>query len=71
MRTRLYVGYTLGAMAVFRSATEPTFKSHGHLYNAVIGPFQTRRGADFMAQYGRNNPHVQHVRDAERIARSL
>jgi hypothetical protein len=69
---RLYVGAKNGpplSYEVFRSPFEPTHDSHGDIYLYVIGPFQTRRGADYMAKYGRNNPHLQHVSDAEYFAR--
>lgn len=36
---------------------------------AVIGPFRTVRGAEFMRQYGEGNPHCQTVGDAERLAK--
>jgi len=55
---------------VFTSAEEPTTESHGHLYHAVIGPFPTLRGARFMRDHGRGNPHCYTVADAERLARS-
>jgi hypothetical protein len=51
---------------VFTSVEKPTQEKFP--YNAVIGPFRTRRGAEFMAQHGRNNPHLQTVEDAERIS---
>jgi hypothetical protein len=47
----------------------PSERTHGRHYAAMIGPFKTKRGALWMATYGRNNPHVQHVDDAERLAR--
>jgi hypothetical protein len=53
----------------FTSATTPTEQSHGSLYSAVIGPFRTKQGAEFMAQFGANNPHCQTVEDAEQLAR--
>ena len=65
---RYYVGLTVGNRTVFQSATVPTFDTHGDTYNAVIGPFVTKRGAEFMAQYGAGNPHCQTVSDAERLA---
>lgn len=40
------------------------------IYMYSIGPFRTRRGADFMAAYGANNPHCQCVADAERLAKA-
>lgn len=71
MKTKLYVGLQGSKREVFRSATEPTETSHGHLYAASVGPFRTRRGAEFMARYGGNgNPHLQCVNDAERIAKA-
>lgn len=48
----------------------PTFATHGHLYAAVIGPFRTKRGAAYMATYGKGNPHLQDVSDAENAARA-
>lgn len=68
MSTRIYVGCNPGTLEVFRAAATPTEATHGHLYAAVIGPFASKRGAQFMAAYGRNNPHLQTVGDAERIA---
>lgn len=54
---------------VFSTPETPTEKSHGARYFAVIGPFDTFRGADFMAWHGHNNPHCQHVSDAERLGK--
>jgi len=54
----------------FQSETTPTERSHGILYNAVIGPFVTKRGAMWAEKYGRGNPHFTCVADAERIAKS-
>lgn len=66
----IYVGRCHDSfMAIFKSATTPTMKSHGHLYRYCIGPFQTLRAAQFMAQYGVGNPHIQTVSDCERIAK--
>lgn len=70
MVSRLYVGINKsGHWKVFRSKEEPTHSSHGHIYGAVIGPFRTKAGAEFMAKYGKGNPHLQTVADAERIAK--
>lgn len=66
---KIYVGVKGSTRKVFRSSTVPTSKSHGDRYNVVIGPFRTLRGAAFMADYGRNNPHIQSVRDAEELAK--
>jgi len=48
---------------------EPTFKNAGYRYAAVIGPFKTKRAALWTEKYGHNNPHFQHVQDAERLSR--
>ncbi len=53
---------------LFKSASTPTQESHGSKYLCTIGPFKTRRGAIFMRDHGRNNPHCQTVSQAERIA---
>lgn len=66
---KYYVGVRAGnPREVFLSASEPTSESHGKEYGAVIGPFESARGADFMARYGEGNPHCQTVEDAERLA---
>lgn len=68
-KTRLYVGIGRDfSRTVFRSEVEPSFASHGEQYCATIGPFRTKRGAEFMRDHGRSNPHCQCVNDAERIA---
>jgi hypothetical protein len=72
MKNKIYVGYcrTSLNMEKFSSAFQPTEKEYGEKYFAVIGPFITKRGADFMVKYGRNNPHIQIVSDAERLAKN-
>ena len=70
MQTRYYVGCTTeGYYEVFRATSTPTRESHGNKYAAVIGPFDTKRGAVFMAKYGKGNPHCQCVADAERLGK--
>jgi hypothetical protein len=69
-RKRIYVGVQPGGgRERFNSASVPTQETHGRLYAAVIGPFRTARGAEFMRLYGRGNPHVQCVADAGRLER--
>lgn len=67
MRDSYYVGLIDGKREVYRS------KAHApeSRYTAVIGPFKTRGGAEVMARYGRGNPHLQHVNDAERMSKQL
>lgn len=56
---------------IFRSANTPELETHGSIYNCVIGPFRTKRGAIFMRDHGANNPHCQTVADAERISKEI
>lgn len=65
---RYYVGCKEAAREVFQSENTPTEASHGRRYLAVIGPFDTKQGAEFMAEHGQGNPHCQCVADAERLA---
>jgi hypothetical protein len=74
MKSKLYVGIPISdnpSGELFRSPTVPTFDSHGKLYRYVIGPFRTKRGAEWMADpvKGRNNPHCRCVADAEKLAK--
>jgi len=69
MKEKIYVGLSAGVRPrVFLSMVEPTQDTHGVYYGAVIGPFRTRRAAEFMAATY-PNPHIQHVSDAERISK--
>ena len=64
-----YVGLAHGKRETFRCAFAPTEETHGKLYAAVIGPFNTRKGAEFMRDYGAGNPHCRCVSEAESLAR--
>lgn len=66
----LYVGCSQGKRELFRSKTTPTQSTHGSRFSAVIGPFRTKKGAEFMRDHGTNNPHCQSVADAERLAKT-
>lgn len=68
-RIKIYVGVKGVTRKVFRSFTTPTKTAYGDRFSLVIGPFRTLRGAHFMADYGRNNPHLQTVQDAEELAK--
>lgn len=57
-------------LILFHSATSPAKQTHGHLYKAVIGPFQSKVGAGYFARYGKNNPDIRTAADAERLARA-
>lgn len=67
MKKRPYVGIKGTLYEVFTSELRPTEQSHPQ-YNAVIGPFSTVRGAKYMAKYGKGNPHLRTVADAEHFA---
>ena len=65
-----YVGRSANRpYTAFRSATVPTWESHGDRYAAVIGPFRTMRAALWAERYGRGNPHFRTVADAEAYAK--
>jgi hypothetical protein len=71
MAGKLYVGVTPGKREIFRSNVTPTTETHGDRFNMAIGPFRTRRGAEWMADpvKGMANPHCRNVADAERLAK--
>lgn len=71
MKTKIFVGCKGIQREVFKSENVPTYESHGHKYNACIGPFRTMRGANFMAKYGLGNPHCQTVTQAERLGKNM
>jgi hypothetical protein len=52
----------------FTSDKEPTRESHGDEHAAVIGPFKTKRGAEWAEKHGKGNPHFTGVHAAEQFA---
>lgn len=69
-RTRAYVGVRRDLRReVFKATRTPTRKQYGRRYAYIVGPFNTVRGARFMADYGANNPHCTCVAQAEWLAR--
>jgi hypothetical protein len=58
-----------GDWILFASPVPPNNETHGHLYTCTQGPFRTRLAARWFNRYGRGNPHVHTVADAERLAR--
>jgi hypothetical protein len=69
IRYQWYVGVVKDHFEAFRSELTPTETKWGPVYRCVVGPFITKRAALWAEKYGFNNPHFQHVRDAERLAR--
>jgi len=70
MKTKIYLGVISAKESViFRSARTPTEKEFGDKFLYSIGPFRTKRGALFMKEYGKNNPHCQTVDQAEKLAK--
>ena len=68
-RTRPYIGIRHdNTREMFRASAGPTEELYGTLYAAVIGPFRTVRGAEYMLAYGKQNPHCRCVSEAERLA---
>lgn len=72
-RGMIYLGYKTDGVTlvreIFRHPETPTFSTHGDRFNAVVGPFHTVRGARFMRDYGRGNPHCRCVADAEELGK--
>lgn len=69
---KIWLGYGIdGKREVFKANYEPTHDSHGHIYEAVMGPFRTMRAALITRDYGKGNPHLQTVADAEKVAKRL
>ena len=68
---KYYIGIErlTGDYVGFGATEEPTAEEYGPLYTAVIGPFVTRRAQLWAVKYGKNNPHFQHVNDAERLSK--
>ena len=66
-----YVGWmnNINNFCMFSSCITPTRESHGHRFAATVGPFRTKRAAIWAAKYGKDNPHFQHVDDAERLCK--
>jgi hypothetical protein len=65
---RLWVGVKGNARTVFRHTGEPTAETCPQ-FTCAVGPFRTKRGAEYLAKRGGNgNPHCQSVREAERLA---
>ena len=67
--TRPYVGVSGTRRNVFRASRTPRETDYPQ-YRYVIGPFRTAAAARLMAEHGENNPHLQTVSDAERLAKS-
>ena len=57
-------------LILFHSVAIPNKQTHGQLYKAVIGPFQSKVGAGYFARYGKNTPDIRTAADAERLARA-
>ncbi len=66
---KIYLGYKGGAYHLFRSATEPTRKSHGEQYDFVFGAFRTKRGGEWAMKHALGNPHAQTVSECERLSK--
>jgi hypothetical protein len=57
-----------GDWVLFYSIHTPTQVTHGHLYTCIQGPFRTHLAACWFNRYGRDNPLVRTVADADRLA---
>jgi hypothetical protein len=67
---RYYLGHKrVGRNQLLLSHSTPTESMYGAEYFAFTGPFRTKRAALWALKYGENNPHFQHVNDAERLSK--
>lgn len=69
MRYRYYVlvaPYGRTVVKVRGDVPNVMAKSHPKCY--MVGPFKTERGAIYMRDHGRNNPHCVTVAQAETLA---
>lgn len=68
-KSKYYVGFRADKVerTVFKATETPTRAAFPQ-YGAVVGPFRTKRAA-ILCAVTHPNPHIQHVRDAERIAK--
>lgn len=69
MKAYWFVGHTGVELKAFKASKTPTTETHGSQFSAIVGPFNTKRGALWAERYGYKNPHFRHVADAERLAK--
>jgi len=69
MDEKWYVGLVKGTpkMAAFSSDTSPSPETHGEKFGFFIGPFQTKRGAEYAAKIG-IKAKIQGIPEYERLA---
>mgnify|MGYP003420727257 FL=1 len=67
---KLYVGTNSkkGVRRAFKSTKTPTEASHGHEFAAVLGPFRTKRGAEWCASHPGAWGSIAQMEDAAREA---
>jgi hypothetical protein len=65
---RWYVGCRRNGAKVPFKTCDPSERANGRAFFALIGPFRTRRGAEYMAAAGRS-PTCLTVHDAEELAK--
>lgn len=65
---KYYLGIKGSIRTVFSVGHPVTEQTHGAAFNAVVGPFRTKRAAEFMRDQGGFNPHCISVSAAERIS---
>ena len=68
MKQRFYIGVNIRKQVreMFKSGIKPNERTHPE-YSYAIGPFRTKRGAEYMLAY----PMTRSVRDAENKAELL
>jgi len=68
-RKKWYVGSRNGEHRVFGSVEKPTWKTHGHVFRGVWGPFRSKKTAEWALNHGIWNPHCVTPADAEKLRR--
>lgn len=53
---------------VFSTYRIPNYETHPE-FSHIVGPFITKRAAEYMRSFGENNPHLQTVADAEYLSK--
>lgn len=70
---RPYVGLNGGRARLILCAYHPTNETHGHLFESIIGPFETADGARFFERWWRGSVKMSDQRgiimEAEMLAR--
>jgi len=65
MREKFYVGRFYDRRILFKSSFAPDSANHSRLYDSCVGPFKTKRGAEYFVKHH----HIKTVALAEKLAK--